>query len=46
MVSKALQEKNPSDAQVEENDEGGLDILFDIDRTTEVDEIMRSCACL
>ena len=36
-VSKALEEIHPAGVQVEENDEGGLDMLFGVDQETEVD---------
>ena len=45
VVSKALQEIYPTDAQVEENDEGRLDMLFDVDRVIEVDERMSPHVC-
>ena len=45
-MPKTLEEIHSADAQVEESDEGRLDILFWINQATEIDEQLRTCAYL
>ena len=46
MDPKSLKEIHPAGAQVEESDEGRLDMLFGVNQATEVDARQSTCACL
>ena len=46
MVANTMEDAHPAHAQIEDNEEGGLDLLFGLDQATMIDEQLSSHACL
>ena len=46
LVAKAMQNTCPAHKQMEDNEEGGLDLLLGLDQATMIDEKLSSHACL